>query len=115
RWQEVVLNLYGGGEFVQQVSEQYYDEAFHQLLADRYIVGTCPNCKNEGAYGDQCEKCGTSLNPTDLINPISTISGKPPVLRETKHWYLLLNKYQDFLEKWVIEGKKDIVKSNGYR
>lgn len=110
--QEFFLNLYNKGEFIEKISEQYYDEDFNQFLADRYIVGTCPNCHSEGAYGDQCEKCGTSLNPTDLINPISTLSGKPPVLRETKHWYLPLDKYQDFLEKWLIEGKKDILKSN---
>lgn len=110
--QEFFLNLYNKGEFIEKTSEQYYDEDFNQFLADRYIVGTCPNCHSEGAYGDQCEKCGTSLNPTDLINPISTLSGKAPVLRETKHWYLPLDKYQDFLEKWLIEGKKDILKSN---
>jgi methionyl-tRNA synthetase len=110
--QEFFLNLYNKGEFIEKISEQYYDEDFNQFLADRYIVGTCPNCHSEGAYGDQCEKCGTSLNPTDLINPISTLSGKAPVLRETKHWYLPLDKYQDFLEKWLIEGKKDILKSN---
>lgn len=112
--QEFFLNLYEKGEFIEQVSEQYYDEEYHQFLADRYIVGTCPNCKNEGAYGDQCEKCGTSLNPTDLISPISTLSGKPPVLRETKHWYLPLDRYQPWLEKWLLEGKKNVLKSNVY-
>lgn len=112
--QEFFLNLYNKGEFIEQVTEQYYDEEFHQFLADRYITGTCPNCKSEGAYGDQCEKCGTSLNPTDLINPISTLSGKPPVLRETKHWYLPLDKYQPWLEKWLLEGKKDVLKPNVY-
>ena len=112
--QEFFLNLYEKGEFTEQVSEQYYDEEFNQFLADRYITGTCPNCKSEGAYGDQCEKCGTSLNPTDLINPISTLSGKPPVLRETKHWYLPLDKYQPWLEKWLLEGKKDVLKPNVY-
>lgn len=101
--QEFFLNLYEKGEFVEQLSEQYYDEDFNQFLADRYIVGTCPNCHNENAYGDQCEKCGTSLNPTDLINPISTLSGKPPVLKMTKHWYLPLDKYQPWLEKWIDE------------
>ena len=110
--QEFFLTLYNKGEFIEKISEQYYDEDFNQFLADRYIVGTCPNCHNEGAYGDQCEKCGTSLNPTDLINPISTLSGKTPVLKETKHWYLPLDKYQGFLEEWLIEGKKDILKSN---
>ncbi|MGK6350144.1 methionine--tRNA ligase [Parapedobacter sp. DT-150] len=112
--QEFFLNLYEKGEFIEQVTEQYYDEEYQQFLADRYITGTCPNCKSEGAYGDQCEKCGTSLNPTDLINPISTLSGKPPVLRETKHWYLPLDKYQPWLEKWLLEGKKDVLKSNVY-
>lgn len=112
--QEFFLNLYEKGEFTEQVTEQYYDEEFNQFLADRYITGTCPNCKSEGAYGDQCEKCGTSLNPTDLINPISTLSGRPPVLRETKHWYLPLDKYQPWLEQWLLEGKKDVLKPNVY-
>ena len=110
--QEFFLNLYEKGEFIEKFSEQYYDEEFHQFLADRYITGTCPHCQNEGAYGDQCEKCGTSLSPTDLINPKSTLSGKSPILRETKHWYLPLDKYQPWLEKWLIEGKKDVLKSN---
>ena len=110
--QEFFTNLYEKGEFVEKFSEQYYDEEFNQFLADRYIVGTCPHCHSEGAYGDQCEKCGTSLNPTDLINPKSTLSGKTPVLKETKHWYLPLDKYQPWLEKWLIEGKKDVLKSN---
>ena len=112
--QEFFLNLYHKGEFIEKTSEQYYDEEYHQFLADRYIVGTCPNCRNEGAYGDQCEKCGSSLNPTDLINPISTLSGKTPVLKETTHWYLPLDKYQKWLEKWLLEDKKDILKSNVY-
>lgn len=112
--QEFFLTLYNKGEFIEKTSEQYYDEEYNQFLADRYIIGTCPNCHNEGAYGDQCEKCGTSLNPTDLINPVSTLSGKTPVLRETKHWYLPLDRYQGFLEKWLLEGKKDILKSNVY-
>ena len=104
--QEFFLNLYEKGEFVEKYSEQYFDEDFQQFLADRYITGTCPNCSNPNAYGDQCENCGTSLNPTDLINPISTLSGKPPVLRPTKHWYLPLDKYQPWLEKW-IDAKED--------
>ncbi len=108
------LNLYEKGEFIEKFSEQYFDEEYQQFLADRYITGTCPHCKNEGAYGDQCEKCGTSLNPTDLINPISTLSGKTPVLRKTKHWYLPLDKYQPWLEEWLIQGKKDLLKSNVY-
>nr|WP_294793087.1 methionine--tRNA ligase [uncultured Mucilaginibacter sp.] len=99
--QEFFLNLYEKGEFVEQYSEQYFDEDFQQFLADRYIVGTCPNCHNDNAYGDQCERCGTSLNPTDLINPISTLSGKPPILKATKHWYLPLDKYQPWLEQWI--------------
>ncbi|MBS1524143.1 MAG: methionine--tRNA ligase [Bacteroidetes bacterium] len=101
--QEFFLNLYEKGEFVEKYSEQYFDEDFQQFLADRYITGTCPNCKYPNAYGDQCENCGTSLNPTDLINPISTLSGKPPVLKATKHWYLPLDKYQPWLEKWIDE------------
>lgn len=110
--QEFFLALYNKGEFIEKTSEQYYDEEFHQFLADRYITGTCPNCGAEGAYGDQCEKCGTSLSPTDLINPKSTLSGKAPVLKETKHWYLPLDKYQEWLESWLIEGKKDVLKPN---
>jgi methionyl-tRNA synthetase len=99
--QEFFLNLYEKDEFIEKYSEQYFDEDFQQFLADRYITGTCPNCSYPNAYGDQCENCGTSLNPTDLINPISTLSGKPPVLRPTKHWYLPLDKYQPWLEKWI--------------
>ncbi|HEY0667498.1 MAG TPA: methionine--tRNA ligase [Sphingobacteriaceae bacterium] len=110
--QEFFLNLYNKGEFVEKYSEQYYDEEFQQFLADRYITGTCPNCHNEGAYGDQCEKCGTSLNPTDLINPKSALSGKTPVLRKTKHWYLPLDKYQPFLEQWLLTDRKDKLKTN---
>ena len=101
--QEFFLNLYEKGEFVEKYSEQYYDEDYEQFLADRYIVGTCPNCGYEHAYGDQCENCGTSLNPTDLISPISTLSGKAPILKSTKHWYLPLDKYQPWLEKWIDE------------
>ncbi|WP_256010875.1 methionine--tRNA ligase [Desertivirga xinjiangensis] len=112
--QEFFLNLYEKGEFIEKESEQYYDEEFDQFLADRYIIGTCPNCKNDGAYGDQCEKCGTSLSPTDLINPKSTLSGKEPILRLTKHWYLPLDKYQPWLEDWLLEGKKNKWKSNVY-
>ena len=85
--------LYEKGEFIEKTTEQYYDEEAKQFLADRYIVGTCPHCKNEHAYGDQCEACGTSLNATDLINPHSAISGNAPVMRETKHWYLPLDKH----------------------
>ena len=100
---EFFLNLYEKGEFIEKFSEQYYDEDFDQFLADRYITGTCPVCSYDKAYGDQCENCGTSLNPTDLINPISTLSNKKPVLKPTKHWFLPLDKYQPWLEKWIDE------------
>jgi len=101
------LNLYNKGEFTEKVSEQYYDEEASTFLADRYIMGTCPRCGNESAYGDQCEKCGTSLSPSDLINPHSTISGSKPVLRETLHWYLPLDKYEPWLKKWILEQHKE--------
>ncbi|MGZ3928274.1 MAG: methionine--tRNA ligase, partial [Mucilaginibacter sp.] len=104
---EFFLNLYEKGEFIEKYSEQYFDEDFQQFLADRYITGTCPNCSYPSAYGDQCENCGTSLNPTDLINPISTLSGKAPVLKPTKHWYLPLDKYQPWLEKWIDTKEGD--------
>jgi len=99
--------LYDKGEFIEKTSEQYYDEEAKQFLADRYIVGTCPHCKNEHAYGDQCEACGTSLNATDLINPHSAISGNAPVMRETKHWYLPLDKHEADLRKWILEDHKE--------
>ena len=99
--------LYDKGVFIEKESEQYYDEEAGQFLADRYITGTCPHCKNEHAYGDQCEACGTSLNATDLINPKSTISGSRPVLRKTKHWYLPLDRYEGFLREWILEGHKE--------
>ena len=105
--------LHDKGEFLEKTSEQYYDEEAGQFLADRYIIGTCPHCSNENAYGDQCEACGTSLNPTDLKNPKSTISGSSPVMRETKHWYLPLDKYEPFLRKWILEDHKEW-KSNVY-
>ena len=99
--------LYDKGEFIEKTSEQYYDEEAGQFLADRYITGTCPHCGNEKAYGDQCEACGTSLSPTELINPKSAISGSKPVMRETKHWYLPLDKWEPFLRKWILEGHKE--------
>lgn len=99
--------LYEKGEFIEKTSEQYYDEEAQQFLADRYIIGTCPHCHNEKAYGDQCEACGTSLNATDLINPKSAISGSTPVMRETKHWYLPLDKHETFLKKWILEDHKE--------
>ncbi|MDD4922231.1 MAG: methionine--tRNA ligase [Bacteroidales bacterium] len=99
--------LYEKGAFIEKTSEQYYDEEAKQFLADRYIVGTCPHCKNERAYGDQCEACGTSLNATDLINPHSVISGSAPVMRETKHWYLPLAKHEASLRQWILEDHKE--------
>ena len=105
--------LYDKGEFIEKTSQQYYDEQANQFLADRYITGTCPHCNNERAYGDQCESCGTSLAPTDLINPKSAITGNTPVLRETKHWYLPLDKHESFLREWILEGHKEW-KSNVY-
>lgn len=100
---EFFKTLYEKHEFIEKESQQYYDEEAKQFLADRYITGTCPHCGNENAYGDQCEKCGTSLNPTDLINPKSTISGNKPVLRDTKHWYLPLDKHEEWLRQWILE------------
>ena len=104
---EFFRTLYDKGEFVEKTSEQYYDEEAHQFLADRYITGTCPHCKNPNAYGDQCEACGTSLSPLDLIDPKSAISGSKPVLRETKHWYLPLDKHEAWLRKWILEDHKE--------
>lgn len=106
--------LYEEGKFIEEVTEQLYDEQAQQFLADRYVTGTCPKCGNESAYGDQCEKCGTSLNATDLINPISTISGTVPVLKETKHWFLPLNEYDGFLRDWILDGHKNDWKPNVY-
>ena len=99
--------LYDKGEFVEKTSMQYYDEEAHQFLADRYIIGTCPHCKNDHAYGDQCEACGSSLNATDLINPRSAITGNKPVLKETKHWYLPLDKWEPKLREWILEEHKE--------
>jgi methionyl-tRNA synthetase len=110
---EFFRTLYDRGEFIEKTTSQYYDEEVKQFLADRYITGTCPHCGNEAAYGDQCEKCGTSLSATDLINPKSTISGSQPVLRDTLHWFLPLDKHEAFLRKWILEENKDW-KSNVY-
>ena len=99
--------LYDKGEFVEKESEQYYDEEAKTFLADRYITGECPHCHAEGAYGDQCEKCGTALSPTELINPRSTVSGSTPVLRKTRHWYLPLDRHQQWLEPWITQDHKD--------
>lgn len=110
---EFFRRLYDKGEFVEKTTMQLYDEEAGQFLADRYVTGECPHCHAEGAYGDQCEKCGTSLNATDLINPRSAITGNAPVMRETKHWYLPLDRWQSFLEKWILEDHKEW-KSNVY-
>ncbi|MDE5647984.1 MAG: methionine--tRNA ligase [Muribaculaceae bacterium] len=110
---EFFRRLYDKGEFVEKTSMQLYDEEAGQFLADRYVTGECPHCHADGAYGDQCEKCGTSLNATDLINPHSAITGNVPVMRETRHWYLPLDRWQNFLEKWILEDHKEW-KSNVY-
>ncbi|MGI6219905.1 MAG: methionine--tRNA ligase [Bacteroidaceae bacterium] len=99
--------LYDKGEFIEKVTEQYYDEEAHQFLADRYITGECPHCHYPNAYGDQCEKCGTSLSPTELINPKSTISGSKPVMKQTKHWYLPLDKHEQWLRHWILDEHKE--------
>ncbi len=105
--------LYDEGKFIEQTSMQYYDEEAQTFLADRYIVGTCPKCGSEGAYGDQCEKCGSTLSAEELINPHSAVSGSVPEKRETKHWYLPLDQYEGFLRKWILDGHKEW-KSNVY-
>ena len=105
--------LYDEGKFVEQTTEQFYDEEAKSFLADRYIVGTCPKCGAEGAYGDQCEVCGSTLSPDELVNPRSTLSGATPIKRETKHWYLPLDKYEQMLREWILEGHKEW-KSNVY-
>ena len=110
---EFFRKLYDEGKFIEQTSEQFYDEEAQTFLADRYIVGECPHCHNEKAYGDQCEKCGSTLSSNELINPRSAVSGAVPVKRETKHWYLPLDKYEDFLRDWILEGHKEW-KSNVY-
>ena len=105
--QDFFLKLYEKGKFTEETSEQYYDEEYEQFLADRYITGECPKCQNPSAYGDQCEKCGSDLSPTELINPTSTLSGKTPVLRTTSHWYLPMANHEDWLREWIKEGKLD--------
>mgnify|MGYP001497893472 CR=1 FL=1 len=104
---EIFRTLYDKGEFLVKTSEQLYDEEQKQFLADRYVTGTCPHCNNEKAYGDQCEQCGTSLNATDLINPRSALSGNVPVMKETQHWYLPLDKYEPWLRQWILEEHKE--------
>ena len=105
--------LYDKGAFTEEETEQYYDPEARQFLADRYIVGTCPRCQNDHAYGDQCESCGSTLNPTDLIHPHSAISGATPILKKTKHWYLPLDQHEPFLREWILEQHKEW-KSNVY-
>ena len=112
--QDFFTTLYNKDKFIEETSEQYFDEQANEFLADRYIVGTCPNCGNENAYGDQCEKCGSTLSPSELINPKSMLSGNVPILKETKNWYLPLNDYEDFLNEWIIEGHKNDWKPNVY-
>ncbi|HOL30301.1 MAG TPA: methionine--tRNA ligase, partial [Paludibacteraceae bacterium] len=104
---DIFKTIANKGGFIEKTSEQYYDEEAGQFLADRYIVGKCPHCGNENAYGDQCEACGSSLNPTDLINPRSAITGNIPVLRETKHWYLPLDQHEEWLRHWILEEHKE--------
>ena len=106
--------LNDAGQFIEQTTQQYFDEQAQQFLADRYIVGTCPNCGNENAYGDQCERCGASLSPTELISPRSMLSGAQPVLRDTKHWFLPLDQYEPWLREWIVEGHKHDWKTNVY-
>ncbi|MDH3322058.1 MAG: methionine--tRNA ligase, partial [Flavobacteriaceae bacterium] len=105
-------NLYDHGKFIEETSAQLYDEVANQFLADRFVIGTCPKCGNEESYGDQCEKCGTSHNATDLINPKSAITGNVPSLKETKHWYLPLNEYESWLREWILVGHKTDWKTN---
>jgi len=111
---EFFTTLYNKGEFTEEVTEQLYDEEANQFLADRFVVGTCPKCGNEESYGDQCENCGTSHNATDLINPKSAITGNVPTLKQTKHWFLPLDKHEAFLREWILEGHKKDWKPNVY-
>lgn len=106
--------LYEEGKFIEEVTEQLYDEEAKQFLADRFVIGTCPKCGSKESYGDQCEKCGTSHNATDLINPKSTISGATPILKETKHWFLPLDQYETWLKEWIVKGHKKDWKTNVY-
>ncbi|MHA7942287.1 methionine--tRNA ligase [Formosa sp. 3Alg 14/1] len=111
---EFFTTLYDKGEFTEETTEQLYDEEANQFLADRFVVGTCPKCNYEEAYGDQCEKCGSSLNATDLINPKSAITGNVPTLKQTKHWFLPLDKHEEFLKEWILKGHKKDWKPNVY-
>lgn len=111
---EFFKKLYDNGDFIEETTEQLYDAKADQFLADRFVTGTCPKCDNPEAYGDQCEKCGSTLNATDLINPKSTITGETPILKSTKHWFLPLNRYESFLREWILEGHKNDWKPNVY-
>lgn len=111
---EFFIKLYEKGDFIEETTAQLYDEKAQQFLADRFVIGTCPKCGNEEAYGDQCENCGSSLNATDLINPKSTITGTVPTTKETKHWFLPLDRYEEFLTDWILKGHKDDWKPNVY-
>ena len=111
---DIFSKMHTAGQFVEEVTEQLYDPEAKQYLADRFVTGTCPKCNHTEAYGDQCEQCGSSLNATELINPKSTLSGAEPILKETKHWFLPLDKYENFMKEWVIEGHKDDWKPNVY-
>ena len=110
--QQFFLKLNENGAFTEQEEQQYYDEEAKQFLADRYIIGTCPNCGNTNAYGDQCEKCGSALSPKDLIDPRSTLSGAKPVLRSTKHWYLPMERSEDWVRTWILTGMLDGVQQH---
>jgi methionyl-tRNA synthetase len=112
--QEFFKKLYDNGDFIEEVTDQLYDAKADQFLADRFVTGTCPKCGNPEAYGDQCEKCGSTLNATDLINPKSTITGDIPIMKSTKHWFLPLNRYEDFLKEWILVGHKNDWKTNVY-
>jgi len=111
---DIFSKMHTAGQFVEEVTEQLYDPEAKQYLADRFVTGTCPKCNHTEAYGDQCEQCGSSLNATELINPKSTLSGAEPILKETKHWFLPLDQYENFMKEWVIEGHKDDWKPNVY-
>ncbi|WP_396181467.1 methionine--tRNA ligase [Flavobacterium sp.] len=111
---EFFKKLYDKGDFIEEITDQLYDAKADQFLADRFVTGTCPKCDNPEAYGDQCEKCGSTLNATDLINPKSTITGDTPILKSTKHWFLPLNRYESFLREWILEGHKNDWKPNVY-
>ena len=111
---EFFRKLYDNGDFIEETTEQLYDAKADQFLADRFVIGTCPKCGNEEAYGDQCERCGSTLNATDLINPKSTITGETPILKATKHWFLPLDRYEDFLREWILVGHKNDWKPNVY-